>query len=112
MELVASGLVNGNVSYFTVAAVNESGESANAAPVRVQPVAGAAPQLTATVSGSRLELSWPQSHTGWLLQAQTNSNGIGIGSNWITSSESSDTNRIIRIVDPAQESVFFRLMHP
>ena len=40
-----------------------------------------ATNITATVSGSTLMLSWPADHLGWHLQAQTNAATSGLGTN-------------------------------
>ena len=41
--------------------------------------------ITSAVVGSNLQLSWPSSHTGWTLQAQTNSLNVGISGTWFDS---------------------------
>ena len=65
--------------------------------------------ITATVSGSTLNLSWPATHLGWTLQSQTNSLSTGLGTNWTdVAGSSSGTNASITI-DPANPTVFFRL---
>ncbi len=40
--------------------------------------------LTFSVSGGNLNLSWPTNYLGWSLQAQTNSLGTGLSTNWVT----------------------------
>ena len=68
--------------------------------------------ITASVSGTALTLSWPADHLGWILQAQTNSLTTGLTGNWadVGGSAASTTNNII--IDPAQGTVFYRLRHP
>lgn len=68
--------------------------------------------LTFSVSGGEVELSWPESHVGWRLQAQTNSINVGISDNWFTVPGSSSTNRVILAVDPANGTVFYRMVYP
>jgi autotransporter-associated beta strand protein len=65
--------------------------------------------ITFSVSGGNLTLSWPQDHTGWTLQAQTNAPGIGIGSNWVDVVGSTSTNMISAPIISTNGSVFFRL---
>jgi autotransporter-associated beta strand protein len=65
--------------------------------------------ITTSVSGTNLTLTWPTDHTGWLLQAQTNSL---TGPNWVTISGASSTNQFTVPIDPANKSVFFRLLLP
>ena len=56
--------------------------------------------------------SWPGDHTGWRLQAQTNSSGTGLGTNWVTVFGSDFTNLMMIPFSPANDSVFYRLAHP
>jgi autotransporter-associated beta strand protein len=65
--------------------------------------------ITAVVSGSTLTLSWPVDHTGWYLQAQTNSLSTGLGTNWVDVAGSSSVNSVMIPVDPSKGAVFYRL---
>jgi autotransporter-associated beta strand protein len=67
--------------------------------------------ITATVSGSVLTLSWPADHTGWTLQVQTNSLDIGLSNNWVTVPGSSLVNAVTNTVDPTMGGVFYRLVY-
>jgi hypothetical protein len=62
--------------------------------------------------GNSLNLDWPGDHTGWQLEAQTNSTQTGIGSNWVVVPGSGLTNELTFPIDPANGSVFFRLSYP
>lgn len=64
------------------------------------------------ISGGNMELSWPLTHTGWRLEAQTNSIATGISSNWQTVPDSTATNTVIMTIDAANGAVFFRLVYP
>jgi hypothetical protein len=64
--------------------------------------------ITVLASGSSLQLSWPQDHTGWRLQVQTNS----LGSNWVDWPGTSTTNRVSIPISPANRAVFFRTVYP
>jgi hypothetical protein len=66
--------------------------------------------ITYSISGSQLTLQWPQDHTGWTLQAQTNSLDVGISNNWFPVANSSTTNKVVISVDPANPTVFYRLI--
>ena len=71
--------------------------------------------ITATVSGNVLTLSWPADHTGWRLQAQTNAVVTGLVNNsnaWITVSGSTAVNTNIVTINPANGAVFYRLVYP
>jgi hypothetical protein len=64
------------------------------------------------VGGTNLNLSWPADHTGWTLQAQTNSLNVGLGTNWVIVTGSSATNQVTFPINSANGSVFFRLVYP
>jgi autotransporter-associated beta strand protein len=68
--------------------------------------------ITATVSGNTLTLSWPVDHTGWHLQAQTNSLGSGLGINWITIPGTDASNTYNVTLNPANPTVFYRMVYP
>jgi hypothetical protein len=65
-----------------------------------------------TPDGGQLQLTWPQTHTGWRLEAQTNSLTIGLGANWVTVTGSKETNRMFLPVGLTDGTVFFRLVYP
>jgi autotransporter-associated beta strand protein len=68
--------------------------------------------ITTSVSGNQLTLSWPADHTGWRLQSQTNAPGVGLGTNWVNVVGASTTNQVTITINPANGSVFFRLIYP
>jgi hypothetical protein len=72
------------------------------------------PTVTNTLSagGTTLTLTWPLSHIGWSLQAQTNARTVGLSTNWSVVTGSSATNIAIISVDPQAPTVFFRLVYP
>jgi hypothetical protein len=77
------------------------------------PTVSTAPvSVTVTVAGGGLQLSWPATHLGWRLEAQTNLLATGLDTNWSTISGSSATNQILLPIDPANGSVFLRLVYP
>ncbi len=59
-----------------------------------------------------LTLSWPADHTGWQLQMQTDSLSVGINTNWVNVAGSTSTNRVVVPINPANGSVFYRLVYP
>ena len=65
-------------------------------------------QLTNSVSGTTLTLSWG---TGWKLQMQTSSLSTGLGTNWtyVTDGTLTSTNITMDVTKPA---VFYRLVYP
>jgi len=68
--------------------------------------------ITYTVSGNNLNLSWPADHTGWRLLVQTNPLTVGLSTNWVTWPNSTTVNAVSIPVNTANGSVFFRLVYP
>ncbi|HWI59244.1 MAG TPA: autotransporter-associated beta strand repeat-containing protein, partial [Bacillota bacterium] len=68
--------------------------------------------ITATVSGNTLTLSWPADHLGWRLQVQTNAVGVGLGTNWVAVPGSEAVTATNLTIDPANDSVFYRIVYP
>ena len=64
------------------------------------------------VTNGNLYLSWPSDHTGWTLQAQTNSVKVGISTNWATVSGSTATNLVYVPITLTNGTVFYRLIYP
>jgi hypothetical protein len=67
--------------------------------------------ITATLNGNQLVLSWPADHLGWILQSQTNSLATGLGTNWVNVPNSTSVDTVTNTIDPAQGSVFYRLAY-
>ena len=72
----------------------------------------APPNIGVQVAGNQLSLSWPSGNTGWYLQAQTNSIGVGLSTNWVDVPGSITTNFVIMTLNPTNGSVFYRLIAP
>jgi hypothetical protein len=68
--------------------------------------------ITAVVSGNQLNLSWPADHTGWRLQVQTNTVSVGLRSNWVDVAGSTTVNGISVTINPANGTVFYRMVYP
>ncbi len=104
-----TGLADGTIYYFAVSAVNSAGESANSAAVGAQPTSLTPPLFSFATSAGEMQIGWPPDHTGWILQAQTNSL---TGTNWVTVPGSTLTNQIEFLINAANGSIFFRLVYP
>jgi Concanavalin A-like lectin/glucanases superfamily len=63
-------------------------------------------------TNNELYLSWPADHTGWQLQAQTNSLSVGLSGNWVNVAGSVNTNQVAIPVNLNNGSVFYRLVYP
>jgi autotransporter-associated beta strand protein len=68
--------------------------------------------ITYSVSGGTLTLTWPPSHLGWILEGQTNSLSVGISNNWGVVPGSSSVTTIAVPINPANPNVYFRLRRP
>lgn len=69
-------------------------------------------QFTASADRKSISVSWPSTHTGWVLQVQTNAPGAGLSSTWYTIPNSGSSTQYTLPVDPAGGSVFMRLAKP
>jgi hypothetical protein len=107
-----TGVANGTMYYFVVSAANSTGESSNSVSASAQPVSLISPQVSFGVSGGQMQFTWPQDHTGWSLQMQTNSLAAGLGTNWVTVPNSKTTNQMTLPMDLTSGCVFFRLVYP
>ncbi|HEX9048626.1 MAG TPA: hypothetical protein VF988_16480, partial [Verrucomicrobiae bacterium] len=108
---VDANVTNGVIYYYTVSAVNSAGESTNAPVVNARPVSSAPTLLNLSANSGQLQFNWPPDHTGWRLQAQTNSAGDGLGTNWVTVPGSDGTNQMSMPVATTNSSVFYRLIN-
>jgi fibronectin-binding autotransporter adhesin len=82
------------------------------APVFVPTVNTNPTNITTSVSGGNLTLTWPSDHTGWRLQTQTNSITAGLGTNWLDVAGATATNQVVVPINSTNGSVFFRMVYP
>jgi autotransporter-associated beta strand protein len=68
--------------------------------------------ITFTINGNQLTLSWPTDHIGWRLQAQTNPITVGLRTNWSDVPGSTTVNSITTSMNPANGTVFYRMIYP
>jgi cellulose 1,4-beta-cellobiosidase len=112
LALTNTGLANGTNYYYVVTATNAAGESANSLQVSARPVSRAVTPLNFSVTNAQFQFAWLADHTGWRLQAQTNSPTAGLGTNWVTVPNSTNLNQISIPIAATNGSVFFRLIYP
>jgi autotransporter-associated beta strand protein len=111
--LFSKPLVNGGSLTVTGANVIWTNKLAVDGTIAVATVISTSPtNITFSVSGNTLTLSWPLDHTGWILQAQTNAPGVGIRTNWSTVPGSASVNQVVIPMNPANGSAFYRLISP
>ena len=83
--------------------------------LRIAAAAGTPPSpanITASVmSGGLLQLSWP-AQQAWILEVQTNSLTVGLGSNWVPIPASAATNLVVVPVYRGSGAIFYRLAYP
>ena len=92
--------------------MNASGESGDSAEVSARPTSSIPTQLGFAMAGNQLQMTWPEDHTGWRLQSQTNSLAVGLSTNWVDVPGSAQTNAVMMPVDTSNGAVFFRLIRP
>ena len=71
--------------------------------------------LTFSVTGNTLNLSWPADHTGWRLLVQTNNLQNGLSSNpndWMTVPGSANVDSASLPINPALPAEFYELIYP
>jgi len=71
--------------------------------------------LTFSVTGSTLTLSWPASYLGWILQVQTNALNTGLQTSSNAWSDVAGSAGVITTnlpINPAIPTAFYRLRHP
>jgi hypothetical protein len=59
-----------------------------------------------------MTIQWPTNHLGWRLQTQTNSPTLGISTNWVTVTGSTNVTQEVVPFSPTAGSVFFRMVFP
>jgi autotransporter-associated beta strand protein len=65
-----------------------------------------------SVSNGKMSLSWPADHLGWILQQQTNSMRVGLGTNWVDVAGSGNITSTNISLNSTNPTVFYRLRSP
>jgi hypothetical protein len=67
--------------------------------------------ITFSITEGTLQLSWPESHTGWRLEVQTNDLAVGLSEQWFPLGYQS-TNAVSLPIGQDAGSCFYRLAYP
>jgi autotransporter-associated beta strand protein len=102
--------LTGSLTWSNSLAVDGSIQVVTASTVNANPT-----NITTSVSGNTLTLSWPADHTGWRLLVQTNTAGAGLSpatNAWYTVPGSTSVNSVTITMDPTKGSIFYELAYP
>jgi hypothetical protein len=114
-QLFNQGVTNGNLIAITApAGVLFTNNLAVDGSISVLPpnVATNPTNIVASVVGNQLILSWPTDHTGWHVQAQTNTLAVGLSTNWVTIPGTDASNGYTNTINTTNGAVFYRLTYP
>ncbi|HZR15795.1 MAG TPA: glycoside hydrolase family 52 protein [Verrucomicrobiae bacterium] len=110
-SFIDAGLNNGTTYYYVLTATNQIGEGVRSPEVVATPVPSVGTSLTASVSASKITVSWPATYVGWILQ--TNSVGLNNAGGWGDVTDSVTHSQMTLPVGGPNDSVqFLRLRHP
>lgn len=113
--LVVGSLFTNNVS-LAVGTYNSGNLPAYITGTGSIQVSGSIPtsptSLSFNVTGTSLTLSWPANYVGWILQEQTNSLQVGVGTNWFDVPGSAAVTSTNISINKAIPTVFYRLRYP
>jgi polygalacturonase/pectin methylesterase-like acyl-CoA thioesterase len=108
-----AAVMPGTNYFYVVTATNAADESGNSIQANAAPLPSNLPtNIVVQLNNSQMQLSWPQDHLGWRLLVQTNSLNSGLGTNWFTVPNSTNSTSASFNIDPANGSMFLRLIYP
>jgi len=112
--LFSQPVTGGSTLAITGGGVTWSNNLANDGSIIVlSTMAAYATNLTASVSsGGVLQVSWPTTHLGWILQAQTNALNTGLTTNWVDVAGSAAVTSTNLPISTTVPTAFYRLRHP
>jgi fibronectin-binding autotransporter adhesin len=107
-------LVEGTTNSYFTAVLNSQTNTIyliNYTNITSSSIASYSTNITASVvnGGTALNVTWPATHLGWTLQAQTNSLGAGLGTNWADVPGTANVTSTNLTIVPANPAVFYRL---
>ncbi len=69
-------------------------------------------KINFTVSNGHINISWPADYQGWILQQQTNSLSVGIGTNWVDVAGTTSVTSTNIPMPSGAPAAFYRLRYP
>lgn len=112
-KLFSAGSYTGNFSHFNLPGLDPGLRWAwnpSAGTLSVEAIPQTPTNISFTVSGGNLELTWPGSHLGWI--AQSNSVSVADASAWFDITGSQTVTNLSLPINPGLTNVFFRLRYP
>jgi hypothetical protein len=114
-SLTISNVTAANTGTYSAVMSNFWGSATSAGAALTLPAAASPTNLSFSFSAGSLQLSWPDTHLGWILQSQTNPPGAGLSlssGNWHDWPSTGTVTSTNVPVGQAAGSVFFRLRQP
>jgi autotransporter-associated beta strand protein len=68
--------------------------------------------IRCSLSGNDLALNWPANYLGWILQEQIDTQNLGLSTNWVDVAGSTNLISTNILINPANQTVFYRLRYP
>lgn len=100
----------GNGAQFLIAATNDTSTSLTITNAVTGP-ATYATNITVSVTSGGLNITWPADHTGWSLQAQTNTLDAGLSNSWFTLPGYETTNSATLPIVATNPMVTYRIFY-
>ena len=115
-KLFSGAVSNGAALTITGGGANWTNKLATDGSIQVLSLTGSTANyptnITATVNGNNLQITWPATHLGWMVEAQTNPISVGLSTNWVTISNTATQLGYTNTINSANDAVFYRLRHP
>jgi autotransporter-associated beta strand protein len=113
--LVLGGVSQTNGVYNNTTSPSYITGSGSLQVVPVVTLPNAPTNITFSISGSTLTISWPSNYLGWILQEQTNTLSAGLQTStnaWFDVSGTASVTSTNLPINPAIPTAFYRLRHP
>lgn len=102
---------NTDANYYVVVTNNYGAVTSSVASLTVYVTNPNPTNITFSAANNQLTLSWPVDHLGWMLQMQTNSLSLGLGTNWVNVNGSTTVTNMLIPVNLTNDGVFYRLIY-